>query len=72
MTQRLFFIFIHSFNENSESNNTHHLIMNKPETFQNMKMEVTKSEKQGEKQQHFRLVLCDSQREEAAYSQQKS
>lgn len=71
MTQRLFFRFIHSFNENSESNNTHHLIMNKPETFQNMKMEGTQSEKQGEKQ-HFRLVLCDSQREEAAYNQQKS
>lgn len=45
--------------------------MNKPETFQNMKMEGTQSEKQGEKQ-HFRLVLCDSQREEAAYNQQKS
>ena len=41
--------FIHSFNENPESNNIHHLIMNKPETFQNMEMEVTKSGKQGEK-----------------------
>lgn len=44
-----FFRFIHSFNENPESNNIHHLIMNKPETFQNMEMEVTKSGKQGEK-----------------------
>lgn len=48
MIQRLFFRFTHSFNENPESNNIYHLIMNKPETFQNMEMEVTKSEKQGE------------------------
>ena len=47
--------------------------MNKPETFQNMEIEVTKSEKQGEnKTKHIRPVLCDSQREETAYSQQKS
>lgn len=50
--------------------------MNKPETFQNMEMEVTKSEKQGETKQnktkHIRPVLCGSQREETAYSQQKS
>ena len=73
MIQRLFFRFTHSFNENPESNNIYHLIMNKPETFQNMEIEVTKSEKQGEnKTKHIRPVLCDSQREETAYSQQKS
>lgn len=76
MIQRLFFRFTHSFSENPESSNIYHLIMNKPETFQNMEMEVTKSEKQGETKQnktkHIRPVLCGSQREETAYSQQKS
>ena len=52
MIQRLFFRFTHSFSENPESSNIYHLIMNKPETFQNMEMEVTKSEKQGETKQN--------------------
>ena len=64
--------FIHSFNENFENNNVYHLTMNQTETFHDIKeIEMTNSEKEGKKK-HFRLVLCDSQREEAAYSQQRS
>lgn len=48
MIQRLFQIYT-QFNENPWDDNIHHLIMNKPETFQNMEMEVTKSGKQGKK-----------------------
>ena len=65
--------FIHSFNENFENNNVYHLTMNQTETFHNIKeIEITNSEKEGKKKKHFRLVLCDSQREEATYSQQRS
>ena len=63
---------LHSFNENFESNNVHHLTMNKTGTFHNMKEIEINSEKEGKKTQHFRLVLCDRQREEATHSQQRS